>query len=59
MMHELLKSKADITCWLKQYKINNYELIDSREYGYIVNVPESIRIIDQFIGSIGVKFNII
>lgn len=56
-MPALLKEKQDIKEWLREYKIKNYELIENDKYGYVVDVPESVRLHDNKLKHILVKFN--
>ena len=53
----LLKEKQEIEQWLNKYDIKNYELIDNKEYGYVVNVNESVNLTKKKIKKIEVKFN--
>lgn len=59
MTHELLRERLDIVSWLERRKIANYELIEDREYGYTVNVGESVYLYSRKLKFIKVKFNII
>lgn len=36
----LLKTKIEIENWLNKYEIENYELIEDKDYGYVVNVNQ-------------------
>ena len=53
----LLRKKEEIEAWLNQYKITNYELIEDKEYGYVVNVNKSVDLCNKYLKSIDVKFN--
>lgn len=57
--HQLLKLKVDIISWLKFYKIDNIQLIENEEYGYIVDVLGSVNLFEKDLKKIEVKFNTI
>ena len=55
----LLKDKIKIARWLNKYHVKNYELIEDKEYGYVVNVEGDVDLRLQKLKSIDVKFNIV
>lgn len=50
------KEKKDIQEWLQIHKITNYELLPDKDYGFIVNVNESVYLARQGLEFIPVKF---
>lgn len=56
MRHELLKNKEDIKQWLKNHDITNYNLIEDKEYGYLVDVNTSVILCNCGLNEIKVKF---
>lgn len=59
MKNELLTQKEDIIAWLKDYGVRDYEIIESPEYGYMVNTNGDVRLSDTNLDFIAVKFNIV
>ena len=55
-MNKFLKNKTDITAWLEQYSIQNYELILDDKYGYAVDVSGDVNLFDKELNHIPVKF---
>jgi hypothetical protein len=55
----LFREKNEIENWLKQYNIVNFNLIEDIEYGYVVNVNQTVKLIATKLVEIKVKFNII
>ena len=53
----LLRKKEEIEAWLNKYKIENYELIEDQEYGYMVNVNNNVFLNHKNLKSLEVKFN--
>ena len=53
----LLKKKEEIEAWLNLYKINDYELIEDKKCGYIVNVNEDVDLYDKELNNIDITFN--
>ena len=53
----LLRKKEEIEAWLNKYDIKYYTLINSEEYGYIVNVNEGVDLFNKKLTNIKVKFN--
>ena len=56
-MSNLLKNKKDIIKWLETYNIENYTLIEDNQYGYLVDVDDSIDLSQKSLKKIEVKFN--
>ena len=53
----LLKEKKEIEDWLKKYDIKFYELIENKEYGYVVNVNNDVYLDNKNLKNIKVRFN--
>lgn len=53
----LLKKKIEIEAWLNKYQIENYELIENKIYGYIVNVNNNVNLYNKDLKKIEVKFH--
>lgn len=56
-MSNLLKKKSLIVDWLEKYKIKKYELCQHIDYGFVVNVEESVDLYNQQLDALRVKFN--
>ena len=53
----LLRKKEDIKNWLDSNNVENYEIIEDEEYGYVVNVNDNVNLNHKGLESIDVKFN--
>ena len=53
----LLRKKEDIEAWLNEYHVQNYELIEDKKYGYVVNVNGNVDLKNRKLRSIKIKFN--
>ena len=53
----LLIKKEQIELWLNQYDIDNYELVEDQEYGYVVNVNNTVDFFNMELLDIEIKFN--
>lgn len=54
-----LKNKKDITAWLKQHSIENYTLVPSDKYSFVVDCEADVILEDMGLEWVPVKFNII
>lgn len=53
---KILKTKEDITTWLEEYQVKDYELIPDETYGHVVNVSGAVDLSYQQLIHISVKF---
>ena len=53
----LLRKKKEIEDWLNKYNIIDYELIEDKKYGYVVDVDNDVNLYRFEIAEIKVKFN--
>lgn len=59
MNYELLREKKDIIDWLKNYNIENFDLIKNSQYGFVVDIYGNVDLNHQDLKKIGIKFNIV
>lgn len=59
MEHKLLRKKEEIIDWLKCYDVEDYTLVKSKEYGFIVNVGGNVDLNEKDLTHIAVKFNMV
>lgn len=52
----MIKDKTVIANWLKKHQINNYKLVESAEWGYVVDVAGNVSIAASYLTAIPVKF---
>lgn len=57
MINELLKNKDDITAWLNHYGVEDYELVECPQYGYVVDVRGFLDLTYTNLKYFPVKFN--
>ncbi len=53
---KFLNNKKDIAFWLDNHDINNYEIVESPFYGFVVNVEGSVKLGARKLPCIAVKF---
>lgn len=56
---QLLVDKASIEKWLIKHDIVKFELIEDKNYGYVVNVDQHVSLINKDLKALKVKFNVI
>lgn len=58
-MKNFLQTKSEIISWLKRYEINKYEIFEDKQYGFKVDVNESVHLSNCNLQKIPVRFNIV
>lgn len=55
-MNKIFREKASIVAWLRGNSVKNYELIEDRVYGFIVNTYSTVDLSQKYLENISIKF---
>jgi len=56
-MNQVLKTKSEISQWLKRMHIQNYQLIPEAQYGFVVDVEGDVILGERNLTQIPIQFN--